>query len=216
MALPSLHPCKPSPIARPADKPCRWTRQGTSLGPAGASPGPGKPPVGPPFAQQGTASAARLCYEMPEPHALPEDGGAGEGRRVCSWDQGQLKLTCRGTGRSQAEQGSPDASGTVEGQAVTSASVGHPQVTEPRVAGCHAGSSPARAGARGRSGRPPALPALALAGVTNEARRRAGTRLKQVREVEAERRECENRFSWKSEGNISMGKKKRKKERERE
>ena len=125
------------------------------------------------------------------------------------------KTELQDTGRNQAEQGLPDASGTAEGPAATSASVGHPRVTKPEVLGCHMGCLHARAGASGRSRRPPALPSLALTGVTKAARCRAGTRLKQVREVKAERRECENRFSWKSEGNVSMEKKKeRKKEKQ--
>lgn len=44
----------------------------------------------------------------------PEDGGAGEGTRAGSWDQGQLKLSCRGIGTKLAEKGSPGASGTAE------------------------------------------------------------------------------------------------------
>lgn len=78
------------------------------------------------------------------------------------------------------ERGSPDASGPVEGPAITSASVGHPRVTESKVAGCHMGPPHACVGAWGSSGRPPALPSLALTVVTNVAKHRAGTRLKQV------------------------------------
>lgn len=135
MVPPSLHPCQLSPIARPADKPPRWIWLGTSPGRAGISPGPGKPPARPPLAQQQSVNGAHLCYEMQEPRALPEDGGAGEGTRACGWGQGQVKPCCRGIGRNQAEQGSPDASGMVECPAITRVFVGHPRVTEARVAG---------------------------------------------------------------------------------
>lgn len=54
MALPSLHPHE-----RPADTPCQWMQQGTSLGPAGVNPGLGKPPYSPPFC------LARDCEHCP-------------------------------------------------------------------------------------------------------------------------------------------------------
>lgn len=110
-------------------------------------------------------------------------------KRAFSWDQ--LKLSCWGTGRNEEEWGLPGASGAAEGLAITSTSVGHSWVIEPEVAWrSHMGSLHACAGALGRSRRPSALPSLALTRVTNTARCKAGTRLKQVREVKAERREC--------------------------
>lgn len=203
MALPSLHPCEPSPIAPQVDV------AGDKLpGTHRSQPCPREASYRSPSCSARDCKCCSSVLWTARAPCLP--WGLRSWRRASSWSQGQLKLSRWGTGRNQEEWGLPDALGTAEGLAITRTSVGHPWVTEPEVAGCHMGSLHARARALGRSRRPPALPSPALTRVTNTARCRAGTRLKQVREVKTERRECENRFSWKSEGNVSMVKKKKK------
>lgn len=86
----------------------------------------------------------------------PEFRGAEEGLA------GVIEGSSQGAGRKQAEQGSPDALGMMEGTAGTSASVGHLWVTRPKPLGYHMGSLHAYARAWGRSGRPQLLPSLAL------------------------------------------------------